>query len=87
MFIRPQKYKHKLNYDLLKFLITLFRPLVKSVYQKINFLISRPKHMFWVLNERVLLSTQNICSNGWIRKYLKFYAQKLCLSKSMIVIR
>ena len=27
------------------------------------------------LNETVLLSTQNKCSNGWIRKYLQF-----CLS-------
>ena len=26
------------------------------------------------LNETVLLSTQNICSSLWIRKYLKFYA-------------
>ena len=36
------------------------------------------------LNETVLLSTQNICSNWWIRKYLQFYAQKICLSKPMI---
>ena len=26
------------------------RPLVKSAYQKNNFLISQPKHMLWVLN-------------------------------------
>ena len=25
------------------------RPLVKSAYQKNNFLISQPKHMLWVL--------------------------------------
>ena len=37
------------------------RPLVKSAYKKNNFLISQPKHMLWVLNEMVLLSTQNIC--------------------------
>ena len=30
-----------------------FRTLVKSVYQKINFLISHPKHMFWVLKRTV----------------------------------
>ena len=38
------------------------RPLVKSVYQKNNFLISQPKHVLWVnrLNETVLLSTQNM---------------------------
>ena len=30
------------------------------------------------LNETVLLSIQNICENGWVRKYLQFYAQKFC---------
>ena len=29
------------------------RPLVKNVYQKINFLISQPKHMLWVLKRTV----------------------------------
>ena len=29
------------------------RPLVKSAYQKINFLISQPKHMLWVLKRTV----------------------------------
>ena len=33
----------------------------QSAYPKNNFLISQPKHMLWVLNETVLLSTQNIC--------------------------
>ena len=28
------------------------RPLVKSVSKKINFLISQPKHMLWVLSMR-----------------------------------
>ena len=32
---------------------TLSRPLVKSVYQKNNFLISQPKHMLWVLKRTV----------------------------------
>ena len=46
--------------------LTYLRPLVKSAYQKNNFLISHPKYMLWVLkrtlsNETVLLSTQNIC--------------------------
>ena len=31
------------------FVILFFRILVKSVYQKINFLISQPKQMLWVL--------------------------------------
>ena len=34
------------------------------------------------LNERVLLSTQNKCLNLRLRKYSKFYAQKLCSSKA-----
>ena len=29
------------------------RPLAKSVYQKFNFLISKPKHMLWVLKRTV----------------------------------
>ena len=29
------------------------RPLVKSVHQKIHFLISQPKHMLWVLKRTV----------------------------------
>ena len=29
------------------------RPLVKSAYQENNFLISRPKHMLWVLKRTV----------------------------------
>ena len=29
------------------------RPLVKSMYQKINFLISQPKHLLWVLKRTV----------------------------------
>ena len=33
------------------------------------------------LNETVLLVTQNICSNSWVRKYLQFYADFFCLSK------
>ena len=32
---------------------TISRPLVKSAYQKINFLISQPKHMLWVLKRTV----------------------------------
>ena len=50
------------------------RPLVKSVYQKINFFF----------REMVLLGAQNISSNWCVRKYLHFYAQKFCLSKPMI---
>ena len=51
----------------IKFITRVVRPLVKSVYQKISFLISQPKHVVGTqknrLNETVLLSTQNICSN------------------------
>ena len=33
------------------------------------------------LNERVLLSTQNICFKLMRKKYFNFYTQKLCLSR------
>ena len=32
------------------------------------------------LNERVRLSTQNICFYRWVRKYLHFYAENFCLN-------
>ena len=35
------------------------------------------------LNEMVLLSTENICSKLWVRKYLQFYSENFCLSKPM----
>ena len=31
----------------------LYLPLVKSVYQKINFLISQPKYMLWMLKRTI----------------------------------
>ena len=51
------------NQHHIAFLITTFfenffvntRPLVKRVHQKIKFLISKPKHMFWVLKRIVSL--------------------------------
>ena len=58
--------KQKINFQ-------LHRPPDKSVYQKIIFLISQPKHMLWgtqknCLDEMVLMSTQNISLNWWVRK-------------------
>ena len=58
-------------------------PLVKSVLQENNFsskryVVGTQKNR---LNEMVLLSTQNICSKLWIRKYLQIYAEFFCLSK------
>ena len=56
--------------------LTTHRALVKSAYQKNNFLISQPKHMLWVLkrtvlmrwffcvNKTALLSTQNAKNYG-----------------------
>ena len=57
------------NFSIYPFLIAFFfhiisctglqykiRPLVKSAYQKINFLFSQPKHMFWVLKRTVSLT-------------------------------
>ena len=36
------------------------------------------------LNETVLLSTQNLCLNCLVRKYLQFYAQIYCLSTPLL---
>ena len=78
---------------------TYIIPFVKSAYQKKSILFinenkpcgysSQPKHTLWVLkknslNEMVLLSTQNICWNWWVKRYLQFYTHNLCLSKPMI---
>ena len=65
---------------------TMGRPLVKNEYQITLFsYFSTKTYVMGTqknrLNETVLLSTQNICSSWWIRKYLNFYAQKFCLSK------
>ena len=38
------------------------------------------------LNVTVLLSTQNIRLNCWVRKCLQFYAQTFSLSKPVVVI-
>ena len=38
-----------------------------------------------LVNETFFLSTQNICSNWWVRKYLQFYAKKFCLSKPVFI--
>ena len=38
--------------------MTCIRALVMIVYQVINCLIPQPKHMLWVLNKTVLLSTK-----------------------------
>ena len=62
---------------------------IKSAYQKKKnsyfstktYVVGTQKNR---LNETVLLSTQNICLNCWVRKYLQFYAHKLCYSKPMI---
>ena len=69
----------------------LCRLLVKSVYQKNYFLYFSAKTYVvgaqknrlneTVLIETVLLSTQNICFNLWVRKYLQLYIELICLSK------
>ena len=38
------------------------------------------------LNERVLFSIQNIRKKLWVRKYFKFYAENVCLSKHVLYI-
>ena len=39
------------------------------------------------LNETVLLSTQNMCLKLWVRKYLQFYAENICLSKPASLLK
>ena len=64
-------------------LYNLIRPLVKSAYQKINFLISKPKHMLWGLKRTVSLSTQNMLKR-MCKKIFTILRPKLCLSKPMV---
>ena len=66
--------------------VQAFKPLDKSTYQKNNFLILSTKtYVVGTQKNRLietgLLSTQNICQELWVRKYLQFYAANLCLSK------
>ena len=49
----------------------------KSAQLKIIFLISQPKHMLWVLKRTVLLSSQNTCSDWWLRKRSHFKIKSL----------
>ena len=73
----------------------MFKQLDKNTHNSMLFfffknLVSQPKQMLWVLkrnvDELVLLSTQNMCLNSWVRKYSQFCAQEFCLSQPMIVI-
>ena len=65
------------------------KPLVKSAYQKNNFLISQPKHMLWVLKRTV--STRRFFGppktyakiNG-LENVKNFTLKNVCLSKSVI---
>ena len=51
----------------------LTRSLVKSAYQKTNFLISQPKHMLWVLKRPVSMRRffehPKHMLKIWVRKY------------------
>ena len=61
------------------------RTLIKSVYQKKKKnLISQPKHMLWVLKRPISMRRFFWAPKRWVRKYLLFYAQKLCLSKPVM---
>ena len=75
----------KKGVDQLHSLISTFlihtRHLIKSLYKKFNFLISHLGTQKNRLNETVLFSINNICC--WVRKYLQFNSQKLCLSKQV----
>ena len=53
--LRPELLFKKTGYKLpfVRIQIIQCRPLVKSAYQKIIFLLSQPKHMLWVLKRTV----------------------------------
>ena len=61
--------------------VDLGRIATKQTKQSILYVVGTQKNR---LNQRVLLSTQNICLNCWIRKYLQFYAQNFSLTGPMI---
>ena len=80
----PKRGVRALHIDLVQLL--LIRPLVKSVYQIINFLISQPKHMLWVLKRTVSMrwffcAPIKYAQTDGLQKILHFYAQKFCLTK------
>ena len=56
-----------------------------SAYKVIDCLIFQPKHMFWVLKRTVSMrrffKASNYRLNLICKKILRFYAQKLCLSR------
>ena len=63
--------------------------LVKSAYQKINFLISKPKRMLWVLKRTVSMNRSfehpkhMLKLMGKENIIIQFDTQKVCLSKPM----
>ena len=70
-------------------LIQYVRPSVKSVYQKINFLISQPKYMLWVLKRtlslrRFFLAPKTYVQTDGLENIYKFTLNNVCLSKTMI---
>ena len=48
-----EKFDYSYREVLAKILTTFIQALVKSAYQKNDFLISQPKHMLWVLKRTV----------------------------------
>ena len=52
-----------------------------SYFSTITYVVSTQKNC---LNEAVLLSTQNLCLNCRVRKYLQFYAKCFSLTGPMI---
>ena len=52
-----------------KTILNVIRPLVKSAYQKYNFLISQPKHMLWVLKRTVSMRQFFRAPKTYAKKY------------------
>ena len=59
------------------------RPLVKSVYQKINFLISQPKHTLWVIKGTVSMRGFFLAPKTYVKidglENIYYFTLKICV--------
>ena len=56
----------------------LIRPLVKGAYQKINFLISQPKHLLWVLKRTISIRWFFWAPKTYVLTDVQFNAKIFC---------
>ena len=60
--------KKSLYISFIKYTV-ITRPLVKSAYQKYNFLVSKPKHMLWVLKRTLSMRPFFWAPKTWVRNF------------------